>query len=139
MDRISAKQRSANMRAVHGKDTKPEIAVRRVAHAMGYRFRLHRRDLPGCPDLVFPAFKLTLFVHGCFWHLHPGCLKGTIPATNTKFWREKLNQNVARDRLVQQALREVGWQVEVIWECETSKRVDILDRLNTILPPRSVL
>lgn len=136
MDKLSTKQRSANMRAVRGKNTKPEIAVRRTVHAMGYRFRLHRRDLPGSPDLVFPALKLALFVHGCFWHMHPGCSKSTFPTTNTEFWREKLLRNVERDQLAQQALREAGWCVGVIWECETIKAADICKRLKNILPPR---
>ncbi|WP_441256157.1 very short patch repair endonuclease [Bradyrhizobium sp. 482_C4_N1_1] len=118
MDRISKSQRSANMRAVRGKNTGPEIAVRKAAHQLGLRFRLHRRHLPGCPDLVFPRWKTVLFVNGCFWHGHRGCRRSKLPASNVDFWREKLAKNARRDRKNYAALRKIGWHVEVIWQCQ---------------------
>src|SRR4051812_5135938 len=98
MDRISKTQRSANMRAVRGKNTAPELAIRKAAHRLGLRFRLHRKDLPGTPDLVFPKWRTVIFVNGCFWHGHVGCRRASIPSSNTEFWRAKLSKNVERDR-----------------------------------------
>lgn len=112
--------RSALMSRVKAKDTKPELRVRRSAHGLGYRYRLHRRDLPGSPDLVFPGRRKALFVHGCFWHRHQGCRKTTMPKTRAKFWQRKFDDNVRRDERVIAALRELGWDVLVVWECETS-------------------
>lgn len=111
--------RSALMSRVKAKDTKPELRVRRSAHGLGYRYRLHRRDLPGSPDLVFPGRRKALFVHGCFWHRHQGCRKTTMPKTRAKFWQRKFDDNVRRDERVIAALRELGWDVLVVWECET--------------------
>lgn len=107
------------MRAVGQKHTAPEMTVRRMLHALGYRFRIHRRDLPGSPDIVLPKYKTAIFVHGCFWHRHPGCKKATTPKTRVPFWTEKFERNVLRDRQKETALREMGWQVLVVWECET--------------------
>lgn len=107
------------MARVGPKDTKPELVVRRMLHAMGRRFRLHRRDLPGTPDIVFPAFKKAIFVHGCFWHRHPGCSKATTPKTRTEFWNDKFDRNVERDGRKERELRAAGWDVCTIWECET--------------------
>lgn len=107
------------MAAIRGKDTTPELVVRRLAHCMGYRFRLHRKDLPGKPDLVFPGRRKAIFVHGCFWHQHPGCRFATRPKTREQFWASKLDGNAARDQETQRGLTEQGWQVLVIWECET--------------------
>lgn len=129
MDRITPEARSANMRAVRGRDTAPEMRVRSLAHRMGYRFRLHRRDLPGSPDLVFPRRRIVIFVHGCFWHRHPGCRRTTVPKSRTGFWKAKFDRNVARDAANEQALRDAGWKVVVIWECETKDA----GRLETIL------
>ena len=112
--------RSALMSRVKAKDTKPELRVRRSAHGLGYRYRLHRRDLPGSPDLVFPGRRKVLFVHGCFWHRHQGCRKTTMPKTRAKFWQRKFDDNVRRDERVIAALRDLGWDVLVVWECETS-------------------
>ncbi len=112
--------RSALMSRVKAKDTKPELRVRRSAHGLGYRYRLHRRDLPGSPDLVFPGRRKALFVHGCFWHRHQGCRKTTMPKTRAKFWQRKFDDNVRRDERVIAALRDLGWDVLVVWECETS-------------------
>jgi DNA mismatch endonuclease (patch repair protein) len=112
-------KRSALMSRVKGRNTKPELAVRRIAHALGFRFRLNRRSLAGSPDLVFPRVKKVIFVHGCFWHRHTGCSKSTIPKTRRTFWCSKFNANVARDAHNEAELRKLGWDVSVIWECET--------------------
>jgi len=109
--------RSENMRAIRSKDTLPEMAVRSLVHRLGYRFRLHRPDLPGKPDLVFPARCKVIFVHGCFWHSH-GCKSGLIPRSNRDFWLPKLRQNKARDGNNLEALAEQGWKALVIWQCE---------------------
>jgi DNA mismatch endonuclease (patch repair protein) len=109
--------RSENMRAIRGKDTRPELEVRRLIHGLGYRFRLHRADLPGKPDLAFPARRKVIFVHGCFWHCH-ACKSGLIPNSNRDFWLPKLGQNKARDARNLVALTQQGWKVLVIWECE---------------------
>ncbi|HYD86245.1 MAG TPA: very short patch repair endonuclease [Vitreimonas sp.] len=111
-------RRSANMAAVRSKDTTPELVVRRAAHRMGLRFRLHRRDLPGSPDLVLAKHGLVVFVHGCFWHRHPRCKRASIPKTRSVFWRTKLEGNAKRDQRVRKALRMLGWRVLVIWECQ---------------------
>lgn len=109
------------MAAIKGKSTKPELVVRRALHAAGFRFRLHRRDLPGSPDLVFASLRTAVFVHGCFWHQHE-CAKFSWPKTNKTFWRSKLSGNADRDRSAKEALRVAGWHVEVIWECEIAPR-----------------
>lgn len=119
VDVLTPEQRRRNMQAVRGQDTKPELVVRRIAHRLGLRFRLHRKDLPGRPDLVFPRLGVALFVHGCFWHLHR-CRYGTVaPATNAAFWDAKRHENVRRDGRKTAALRRAGWSVWVVWECET--------------------
>lgn len=105
------------MAGIKGRDTRPEMMVRRYLHACGYRYRLHRRDLPGRPDLVLPRYNCALFVHGCFWHRHDGCFYATSPATRKQFWQDKLEGNVQRDRRQQQALTELGWRVVIVWEC----------------------
>lgn len=109
--------RSENMRAIRSKDTEPEMAVRGLVHRLGYRFRLHRPDLPGKPDLAFPARRKVIFVHGCFWHSHD-CKSGLIPGSNQDFWLPKLRQNKARDSKNVEALAEQGWKALVIWQCE---------------------
>lgn len=126
-------ERSALMARIRGKDTAPELAVRRWLHAAGYRFRLHRADLPGRPDVVLPRFKLALFIHGCFWHKHPGCKRATIPKTRTEFWEEKLARNAERDSRNQAALARCGWQVDVVWECEIRTTEGLGRRLHEIL------
>jgi DNA mismatch endonuclease (patch repair protein) len=118
-DVLTPQQRSRNMAAIKGKNTKPELIVRRLAHRLGYRFRLHRRDLPGSPDLVFPRLRKVIFVHGCYWHMH-NCRWGRVsPKTNTTFWQTKRVGNVARDRRNLSAVRYEGWNVLVLWECQT--------------------
>ena len=127
MDIFSTEKRSEIMARVRSKDTKPEMAVRRYLHNRGLRYRLHRRDLPGCPDLVFSSRRIAVFLHGCFWHRHPGCRKTTMPASRVKFWRNKFEATVERDAKVQEKLRLGGWTVLVIWECEVTPKG--LDRL----------
>ncbi|WP_206455449.1 very short patch repair endonuclease [Aurantimonas marina] len=124
-DRLSTDRRSWLMSRVSSKDTAPEIRVRSAAHRRGLRFRIHRRDLPGSPDLVFPKRRLAIFVHGCFWHRHPGCRKASTPKSNIAFWQKKFAQNIERDELSRRKLQSLGWQVLTIWECET-KREDTL-------------
>ena len=118
-DRLSPEERSAHMRRIRKVDTKPELIVRRIAHRLGYRFRLHRRDLPGTPDLVFPRLRKVIFVHGCFWHQHDCHLGAKQPSTNAAYWLPKLARNVERDRLARKRLEDDGWRVLVIWECQT--------------------
>jgi DNA mismatch endonuclease (patch repair protein) len=121
------------MAGIRTKNTTPELKVRTVAHRLGYRFRLHRKDLPGSPDLVFPRLKAAVFVHGCFWHRHKGCGKSSIPGTRTEFWTEKLTRNVARDAAATERLRRAGWRVLVIWECETKDALEIAGKLKPFL------
>lgn len=128
MDRLTPERRSWLMSRVKGKDTSPELAVRRKAHAMGLRFRLHRKDLPGTPDLVFPKHRAVVFVHGCFWHRHPGCRKAGMPKSRVAFWKDKFERNVQRARRDVCALNNLGWSVTVIWECET-KHTPTIERL----------
>jgi DNA mismatch endonuclease (patch repair protein) len=121
MDVFTREQRSAVMSLIRGKDSKPEVFVRRMAHALGYRFRLHRRDLPGTPDLVFPRLGKIIFVHGCFWHQHPSCRYAYQPKSNRPFWAKKFSENRARDKYVLKVLRKLGWKILVVWECQTRK------------------
>jgi len=119
MDIVEKERRSAMMANIRGKDTQPEIRVRRAAHALGYRYRLHRRDLPGCPDIVFPSLSKVILVHGCYWHRHPGCRFAYSPKSNMAFWQGKFVANQERDRKALSALQCQGWDPLVIWECET--------------------
>jgi DNA mismatch endonuclease (patch repair protein) len=128
------------MAKVRSKDTKPELMVRKTAHRLGYRFRLHRMDLPGTPDLVFPRHRLAVFVHGCFWHRHPNCRRATMPTTNVAKWAEKFERNGLRDARSIAELEAIGWSVLVIWECETRSEKTVADLLARGLPgsrPRS--
>ncbi len=120
------------MSRVKGKDTSPELRVRKAAHAMGLRFRLYRKDLPGRPDLVFPRYKTVIFVHGCFWHRHPGCAKASIPKSRTDFWQDKFKTNVARDKRNVDQLTDAGWKVSTIWECETKSAEVLASKLQGI-------
>lgn len=112
-------KRSQIMRSVRGKNTTPEMKVRSALHRAGYRFRLHRKDLPGRPDIVLPALKAVVFVHGCFWHRHAACRAASSPSTRSDFWQDKFARNVERDRLAIDALTKAGWAVHLVWECET--------------------
>jgi DNA mismatch endonuclease (patch repair protein) len=127
-DTRTVQQRSANMRAVRSKNTAPEILVRSTLHRLGYRFRLHRRDLPGTPDLVFPARKCVMFIHGCFWHGHE-CARGSLPSTNVTFWQTKIGKNKERDTRAQQELKKSGWKVLAVWECEMKNKIRFQNRL----------
>jgi DNA mismatch endonuclease (patch repair protein) len=124
------------MRSIRKRDTRPEMRVRSLAHALGYRFRLHRRDLPGSPDLVFPARRKAIFVHGCFWHQHVGCHLTRQPKTRPDYWPAKLARNVARDAQVRERLEQAGWQVMVVWECETKDAESLRHRLIGFLGTR---
>lgn len=117
-DTITPQQRSETMRRVKGKDTRPEMKVRRLIHGMGYRYRLHRRDLPGTPDLTFASRRKVIFVHGCFWHRHDGCPLARMPKSKLEFWKPKLEGNKKRDKRNIETLRSSGWQVLVLWECQ---------------------
>jgi DNA mismatch endonuclease (patch repair protein) len=124
--------RRRTMQAVKSKDSEAEMTVRRLVHALGYRYRLHRKDLPGCPDLVFPARQKAIFIHGCFWHGH-NCPRGArVPKTNTEYWAGKIARNRVRDRKVRASLRAVGWTTMVIWECQT-RRPNLIARLKRFL------
>jgi len=129
MEKLTPAVRSRVMSKVRGKNTSPEIRVRRTLHTLGYRFRLHGKDLPGKPDVVLPKYRLCVFVHGCFWHQHPGCKRATMPVNNHEFWIHKLAQNEKRDEVSIQKLKILGWDVLVIWECETKNVNSLIARL----------
>ena len=121
MDSISHEQRSWNMSRIRGKNTKPEIVVRRLLHNLGYRFRLHKQGLPGTPDLVLKSYKTVVFVQGCFWHRHQGCKLSNLPKSRRTYWQNKFRKNVARDKRNQMLLTKAGWNVIVVWECEAQQ------------------
>jgi DNA mismatch endonuclease, patch repair protein len=129
MDHKTSIEASQRMRAVRRSHTAPEMVVRRLAHKLGLRFRLHRKELPGSPDLVFPRHRLIIFVHGCFWHRHRGCTKSTFPKTRQEFWNDKFIANIERDAKNELLLRQQGWRVEVVWECETKDIAVLTARL----------
>jgi DNA mismatch endonuclease, patch repair protein len=132
VDTLTKAQRSKNMARIGSKDTVPERAVRSLVHSMGYRFRLHRADLPGKPDLVFPARRKVIFVHGCFWHGHK-CPRGRAPSSNTEFWNAKIAGNKKRDRKSTAALRAMGWSVLSVWQCETKNDARLTRRLRAFI------
>ena len=134
MDIVDSQRRSEMMAGIKGRDTTPEIVVRRIAHGLGFRFRLYRKDLPGRPDISFPRHRVVVFVHGCFWHRHDGCRYAYTPKTRVRFWTEKFSQNVARDRRNDELLHNLGWRVHVIWECETRDKTAVKERLLDCLP-----
>lgn len=121
-DVVDAATRSRMMSGIRGRDTRPEMVVRRALFAAGFRFRLHRRDLPGAPDIALPGRKIAVFVHGCFWHRHSGCRLSKLPATRAEFWKAKLEGNVERDARVVKALQAMGWRVLIVWECAIRDR-----------------
>ena len=135
-DIYEPRKRSEIMSRIRGRGTKPELIVRRIAHRLGFRFRLHRKDLPGRPDIVFPRHRAVIMVHGCFWHRHPGCKHASNPKTRESFWKSKLEENVARDRRNETALRDLGWRVMVVWECETKDLEAIAARIKSFLPQK---
>lgn len=120
------------MAKIKSKDTKPELVVRSLLHSMGYRFRLHRKDLPGKPDIVLPKYKTVIFVHGCFWHQHDGCSKSVSPKSNEDYWLPKLANTKARDMENAEKLRLLGWKVVIIWECQINNKEELLSRLDKI-------
>lgn len=126
-DVFTPERRSAIMARIKGENTKPEILVRKIVHSLGYRFRLHKKNLPGKPDIVLSRHKKVIFVHGCFWHGHPGCLRSTLPETRKQFWRNKILGNVARDIRTRRSLIRQGWGVLVVWQCQM-KNVDRLSK-----------
>ena len=130
VDKLTQEKRSWNMGRVRNKHTKPELIVRSLLHREGYRFRLHKKELPGRPDIVLPKFNIVVLVHGCFWHRHKNCSDATTPKTRTDFWKNKFAENEERDRRTKKALQQAGWKVIVIWECETSRPADLLKRLD---------
>jgi DNA mismatch endonuclease (patch repair protein) len=133
VDTVSKEKRSAIMSRVRGKDTAPEMAVRRMVFSMGYRYRLHDARLPGKPDLVFAGRRKIIFIHGCFWHRHEGCPLARIPKSSTRFWTQKLEGNKERDVKNMTALHALGWCVLVVWECELANRVALLARVKAFL------
>lgn len=120
-DIVDKQTRSRMMAGIKGKDTKPELTLRRALHARGFRYRLHEKHIPGRPDLVFAKHHAVVFMHGCFWHRHEGCSYATTPSTRPEFWRTKFEANVARDRVVRSTLLEGGWRVATVWECALRK------------------
>jgi DNA mismatch endonuclease, patch repair protein len=130
--------RSAIMARVRSKNTAPELAVRKTAFSLGYRFRLHRRDLSGSPDLVFPAKNKVIFVHGCFWHRHQGCPRASSPVTRQAYWQKKFDATVARDIRNIKELELSGWQVLVLWECAIRDKIHLIQQLQSFLGPNQV-
>ena len=124
-----SEQRSRNMSAIKSKNTKPEIKVRKVLHSMGYRFRLHSKDLPGSPDIVLPKYKTVIFVHGCFWHRHENCKYASTPKTRKEFWNKKFKTNIKRDLEIQDKIKNLDWRSVVIWECETKNIENLRDKI----------
>ena len=134
VDHLTPEKRSECMSKIRGKNTTPELIVRKIVFSMGYRYRLHRKDLPGTPDLVFSSLNKVIFIHGCFWHSHPGCKRAFKPSTNSEFWQKKFRRTVERDRINQRDLRRQGWTPVIVWECEVSRDPnDVLQRLQATL------
>ncbi|WP_434149448.1 very short patch repair endonuclease [Methylocaldum gracile subsp. desertum] len=129
MDTLSPEERSKRMSLIRGTGSAPEIKLRRLVHGMGFRYRLHVKELPGKPDLVFPSKRAVIFMHGCFWHRHPDCKLARIPKSKLDFWKPKLEANKERDLRNQKELRSLGWRVLVVWECE----IDNTERLSLII------
>lgn len=134
VDMFTPERRSEIMSRIQGRNTKPEVIVRSLLHRLGYRFRLHRKDLPGRPDIVLPKYRTVVLVHGCFWHLHSECPGGRLPTKNREFWKAKLERNRDRDYMQEQRLRELNWEVVVLWECEIEKDLKgVTERLERLL------
>jgi DNA mismatch endonuclease, patch repair protein len=135
MDTLDPKQRSERMSRIRGKDTGPEMTVRRLVHGMGYRYRLHRRDLPGRPDLVFATRRKVIFVHGCFWHRHGDsrCKLSRLPKSRLEFWETKLENNRRRDSVKQKELWAAGWDVLVVWECQVNNKASLAETIKAFL------
>lgn len=129
----SKKKRSEVMARIRSKNTKPEMIVRSLLHSQGYRFRIHRKDLPGCPDITLPKYRSIINVFGCFWHQHENCIDCSKPKTNAKWWKEKLANNVRRDKQNSRKLKELEWRELIVWECETNNLTKLSNRLNRFL------
>ena len=139
MDKLDPQRRAENMRRIRNKNTGPEVLLRSMLHKQGYRFRLHRKDLPGRPDIVFPTRRKAVFVHGCFWHQHSKCREGRCPASRQEYWRPKLERNRQRDNFALVQLKKLGWEASVVWECELYEHpAAILQQLERFLnrPPK---
>ena len=136
-DTLDPDQRSNRMSRIRGKDTGPEMVVRRITHGMGYRYRLHVKDLPGCPDLVFRKRRRVIFVHGCFWHRHPdpSCKLARLPKSRLDFWLPKLERNAERDSENIRKLKSMGWDVLVIWECQLKDQTSLREQIRAFLTP----
>lgn len=134
MDFVSKEKRSNIMRGVKAKNTKPEKLVRSSLHKLGYRFRIHRKDLPGKPDICLPKYRAIILVHGCFWHHHTGCKEGRLPTSNVSFWHKKIQRNIERDKENQFSLEQAGWSVMIIWECETRNLEYLESKIQNFLP-----
>ncbi len=132
-DTLTPAERSERMSRIHGKGSVPEIKLRHLVHGMGFRYRLHRGDLPGKPDLVFPGRRAVIFMHGCFWHRHDGCKLARLPKSKLDFWETKLEANKRRDTIHQQQLQALGWRVLVIWECEMARLDEVAARVRSFL------
>ena len=132
-DCLTKEQRSENMRRIRSKDTKPEKAIRSLVHSMGFRYRLHCPSLPGKPDIVLSKYKTIIFCHGCFWHQHKNCKRASVPKTNTDYWIPKLKKNVVRFKKVKLGLKKMGWNVVVIWECETNDANKLSKNISKVL------
>jgi len=129
-DIFSKKKRSEIMSKIGPKDSKQEIFIRRLVHELGYRYRLHRKDLPGKPDLVFPKYKKVIFINGCFWHGHKNCKRAKLPETNNQFWKEKIEKNIINDKANQKELKRLGWDYLIVWQCDIKrKNIDILKKI----------
>lgn len=138
MDIVKSEVRSKIMAAVGRTNTRPELAVRKMIHAMGYRFRLHDRQLPGTPDLVFSSRRCVIFVHGCFWHRHVGCERSTIPRSQRAFWVAKFRRNRCRDQRALRALNLAGWKAMAVWECELTEPDRLSRQIKTFLQPNGL-
>ena len=132
-DRFDSKKRSQIMSRIKGKDTLPEKTVRRILHRMGYRFRLHVKDLPGKPDIVLPKHNKIIFVHGCFWHGHRGCKRAARPESNSEFWNRKIDSNIKRDEKNLKALRSMGWDVLIIWQCQMENKEKLRRKISEFM------
>ena len=133
VDHLTPDERSRNMAAIRSKNTKPELIVRSILHKEGYRFRLHRKGLPGSPDIILKKYQTIIFVHGCFWHRHKGCKDCTTPKTRTDYWVDKFRKNVDRDKKNEEQLKTLGWKVLVIWQCEIKNKDKLLAKLRNKL------
>jgi DNA mismatch endonuclease (patch repair protein) len=136
-DHLTKAKRSWNMSHIRSKNTKPEIIVRSLLHRMGYRFRIHQKNLPGKPDIVLAKYKTIIFIHGCFWHRHKGCKRCTTPSTNQKYWLPKLGRNIVKDKLNKKLLKKNGWLPIIVWECEIKKLDRLAGKINKLLKKQS--